>query len=86
MNHPAANFDKASLNDDGAMYMPISALNSYCSDWIFKARVLKKPPVRNYKNQRGEGQILNIDLIDRDGTMIQGTFFNKEVENWADKL
>lgn len=66
--------------------MPISALNSYSPDWIIKARVLKKPPFRAYKNARGEGKVLTVDLIDRAGTMIQGTFFNKEVDLWADKL
>jgi replication factor A1 len=56
--------------------MPISALNSFSMDWRIKARVLKKPPIRTYKNAKGEGQILTVDLIDRDGTMIQATMFN----------
>jgi replication factor A1 len=51
-------------------YMPISALNLYSHDWNIKARVLKRAQIRTYKNARGEGKILNIDLIDREGTMI----------------
>ena len=51
-------------------YMPIKCLNQFSSDWKFKARVVKKPPLRNYKNARGEGKIMSIDLIDREGTMI----------------
>jgi replication factor A1 len=50
--------------------MPIKALNQFSTDWKFKARVVKKPPLREYKNDRGHGKIMNLDLIDREGTMI----------------
>jgi replication factor A1 len=50
--------------------MPISALNSFSMDWRIKARVINLPPIRTYKNAKGEGQILSLDLIDKDGTMI----------------
>lgn len=32
-----------------------------------KARITKKGEVRTYKNQKGEGKILSIDLLDKDG-------------------
>ena len=57
--------------------MPIKALNSFNSDWCIKARVIKKAELRSYRNARGEGVILNLDLIDKEGTMIQGTAFNE---------
>jgi ssDNA-binding replication factor A large subunit len=57
-------------SSDADQYMPISALNSFSMDWRIKARVVKKPPIRTYKNAKGEGQILTVDLIDREGTMI----------------
>jgi replication factor A1 len=47
---------------------------------------VKKPPLISYKNQKGSGQILNIDLIDREGTMIQATMFNETAERWDSKL
>ena len=50
--------------------MPIKALNQFNTDWCIKARVLKKADMRTYKNAKGEGVILNMDLIDREGTMI----------------
>ena len=56
--------------------MPIKALNQFNTDWCIKARVLKKADMRTYKNAKGEGCILNMDLIDREGTMIQATAFN----------
>jgi hypothetical protein len=55
-------------NDD--QYMPISAINSFSQDWRIKARIVKMPPIRTYKNAKGDGKILNIDLIDRHSTMI----------------
>lgn len=42
--------------------------------------------MRNYKNDRGEGKIFNFDLIDREGTLIQATFFNENAERWFPKL
>ena len=56
--------------------MPIKALNQFNTDWRIKARVLKKADLRSYRNAKGEGVILNLDLIDREGTMIQATAFN----------
>lgn len=58
------------MHDDGDQYMPIKALNQFSTDWRFKARVVKKPAIREYKNAKGEGKIMNLDLIDRDGTLI----------------
>lgn len=81
-----SDFIKEAPETGSNFYMPISALNMYSNDWIIKARILKRAQLRTYKNARGEGKILNIDLIDRDGTMIQATLFNKEVDNWSEML
>lgn len=51
-------------------YMPLKALNTFSSDWKIKARIVKKHELRRWKNDRGEGEILNIDLMDRENTMI----------------
>ena len=53
-----------------SQHMPIKALNQFNTEWCIKARVLKKADMRNYRNDKGEGCILNLDLIDREGTMI----------------
>ncbi len=34
--------------------------------------------MRNYTNARGAGHILKIELIDNQGTQIEGTFFNEQ--------
>ena len=36
---------------------------------------MKKGELRTWKNARGEGTIMSIDLVDREGTMIQATGF-----------
>ena len=47
----------------------------------------KKGEPRTWKNARGEGILLNIDLIDREGTQIQATFFGKPtIDKWGPLL
>ena len=63
-------------------YIPIAKLNpSMKWDWRIKARIVKKGDKRTWKNDRGEGYLMNIDLIDEEGSQIQATLF-KEI---ADK-
>lgn len=67
-------------------YTPISALNPMNPDWIIKARVTKKGAPRTWKNFRGEGMLMNIELKDEFGDQIQGTFFNKHVDKFKDQV
>ena len=66
--------------------MPIKALNQFNTEWCIKARILKKADMRKYNNAKGEGCILNLDLIDRDGTMIQATAFNDTARKLDDQV
>lgn len=66
------------MKPDDIEYTPIKSLNTFLHDWKIKARVTKKHQMRFYKNARGDGSILNIELIDNQGTQIQGTFFNEQ--------
>jgi len=59
-----------------SFYMPIKALNQFSNDWVIKARVVKKAPVKTWTNAKSSGQLLNFDLVDKEGTMIQATAFN----------
>lgn len=45
-------------------FTPIKSLNTFMFDWIIKARVTKKHGKRSWVNNRGEGTLLNIELID----------------------
>ena len=67
-------------------YMPIKALNQFSTDWVIKARIVKKGNMRTWKNDRGEGTIMNIDLIDREGTLIQATGFNETANRLQEQL
>ena len=75
--------DNQGMNAD---YTPIAALNPMNPDWIVKARVTKKGAPRHWKNFRGEGDLMNIELKDEFGSQIQATFFNKHVEQFKDKI
>jgi len=44
---------------------------------VIKARVVKKAAIREWKNAKSSGKLLNFDLVDKEGTMIQGTAFNE---------
>lgn len=52
------------------MYTPIRVLNQFSSDWRIRARVTKRDEPRQWRNQRGEGHLFNLELIDKDGTLI----------------
>lgn len=70
------------IQEEDDAYTPIKSLSPLNSDWIIKARVSKKCPVKEWNNNRGSGKLLNIELIDRHGTQIQATFFNKAVDQF----
>ena len=67
-------------------FTPIAALNPMNSNWLIKARVTKKGVPRHWKNFRGEGELLNIELVDENGDQIQGTFFNNHVDKFKDQI
>ena len=49
---------------------------------MIKARVVKKAPMRAWTNATRSGHLLNFDLVDKDGTMIQATAFNECATTW----
>lgn len=55
--------------------IPISSLNPYQNKWTIRARVSSKPSLRTWKNSRGDGKVLNVDLVDKDGE-IRACCFN----------
>ena len=64
-------------------FMPIKALNSFLRDWIIKARVSVKGPLRN--TSKG-GSLFNIELVDSYATQIKATFFNSAAEKFYSML
>lgn len=73
---------KHDMEEDDDIYTPINALSPMNSDWIIKARVSKKYQVKEWSNARGNGKLLTFELVDKYGTQIQATVFNKAVEKF----
>lgn len=68
-------------------YIPISKLSPTLKwDWRIKARIVKKGDKRTWKNDRGEGYLMNIDLIDEEGTQIQATLFKEIADKYLEIL
>ncbi len=49
-------------------------------------RIIGKGQIREWKNDRGSGKLLGLDLTDKDGTLIQATCFNETAVLLAEKL
>lgn len=67
-------------------YLPVTQLNTYVQDWTIKVKIAKKYDMRTWKNDRGEGTILNVDLLDSHGGMIQTTFFQDAARKFNEVL
>lgn len=68
----------------GSIY-PIEGLSPYQNNWTIKARVTQKSEIKTWSNQRGEGKLFNVTLMDESGE-IRGTGFNQVVDELYDKL
>ncbi|KAJ9093583.1 hypothetical protein QFC19_008312 [Naganishia cerealis] len=68
----------------GPLY-PIEGLSPYQNKWTIKARVAHKSDIRHYSNQRGEGKLFNVTLMDETGE-IRATGFNEAVDNFYETL
>ncbi|GAA6006425.1 hypothetical protein JCM11491_004952 [Sporobolomyces phaffii] len=65
-------------NLDAPIY-PIESLSPYQNKWTIKARVTSKSEIRHYSNQRGDGKLFSVNLLDESGE-IRATGFNETVD------
>ena len=72
------NRSRTRLSSISDPYTPIKVLNQFSTDWKLRARVTKKDEPRQWRNAKGEGYLMNVEIIDKDGTQIQATFFGEE--------
>ncbi|CDO73580.1 hypothetical protein BN946_scf185014.g50 [Trametes cinnabarina] len=81
---PARQQTQAGRGGRSAIY-PIESLSPYQNHWTIKARVTQKSDIRTWSNQRGEGKLFNVTLMDESGE-IRATAFNAAVDEFYDRL
>jgi replication factor A1 len=69
----------------GRPVFPIEGLSPYQNNWTIKALVTQKSEIKTWSNQRGEGKLFNVTLMDETGE-IRGTGFNLVVDELYPKL
>ena len=52
-------------------------LTPIVDSFIVKAKVTFKGDMRTYSNDRGDGCVFGIEILDKDGGAIKCTFFNE---------
>lgn len=60
-------------------------MSPYQNNWTIKARVTQKSDIRTYSNQRGDGKLFSVTLMDESGD-IKGTAFNTACDALYDKV
>jgi len=67
--------------------LPIAELSAYTRQWMIKARVTNKAPMRVFTKSGGQGgKVFSADLLDADGGEIRASFFNGAADKFFDML
>jgi replication factor A1 len=53
---------------------PIESLSPYSNKWTIRARVTSKSPVRTWHNEKGEGRLFSVNLLDESGEIKAAAF------------
>ncbi len=74
-SHSAPSGPVESYQSGQPHFVAIRDLNPYQNRWTIKARVTNKGDIRRWSNAKGEGHLMNIELLDSQGGEIRATFF-----------
>jgi len=66
----------------GKKIMSIASLNPYMGNWCVKAKLSLKGDVRTFRNAKGEGKVMTIELVDEAGTAIQATMWKDAIDSY----
>lgn len=82
---PATSSNASSATFNSSTCQPISSLSPYKDRNIINARVTSKTEVKKWTNERGEGRLFSVSLLDASGE-IRLTCFNDSVDQYFDLL
>ncbi len=81
-SHPVPSGPIESYQPGQPRFVAIRELNPYQNRWTIKARVTSKGDIRQWTNAKGEGKLMNIELLDTHGGEIRATFFTEAVDKF----
>lgn len=64
----------------------ISSLNPYMHGWAVKAKVVSKGPKRSFTRKGAPSTVFTAELVDHQGTAIEGTFWKDAADKYYDLL
>ncbi len=79
-SRPAPSGPVESYQSGQPRFVAIRDVNPYLNKWTIKARVTSKGDIRRWSNVKGEGYLMNIELLDSQGGEIRATFFKEAVD------
>ena len=64
---------------------PVSVLDLHIKDWTIKVRVIRVLEIKSFVNKYNrEGRLQQFELIDKFGTIIQGSCFTAQIERFQE--
>lgn len=79
-NNPFQKKSSSAGGDDE--FQPVNALSPFQRDFKIKVRVTRKGDMRTWSNDRGQGKLFSVDLLDGHGGEIQATMFNDAADKF----